>query len=129
MTRLRFSKILAFVRHGGGNEVMVLGDLVLTEDEVNPVMKRLVENGVEITAIHNHLLRASPSTLYMHVSGQGEPGKLATILAGALGASRTALMSLLETAAVAGLYTRGEVGRWRGPFGDLNHAIVIAAFA
>ena len=80
---------LAFVRHGGGNEVMVMGDLVLTEDEVNPVMKRLVENGVEITAIHNHLLRASPSTLYMHVSGQGEPGKLATILAGALGASRT----------------------------------------
>ena len=80
---------LAFVRHGGGNEVMVMGDLVLTEDEVSPVMRRLVENGVEITAIHNHLLRASPSTLYMHVSGQGEPGKLATVLAGALGASRT----------------------------------------
>ena len=80
---------LAFVRHGGGNEVMVMGDLVLTEDEVSPVMKRLVENGIEITAIHNHLLRASPSTLYMHVSGHGEPGKLATVLAGALGASRT----------------------------------------
>ncbi|PZP68420.1 DUF1259 domain-containing protein [Methylorubrum populi] len=80
---------LAFVKHGGGNEVMVMGDLVLTEDEVNPVMKRLVENGVEITAIHNHLLRASPSTLYMHVSGQGEPGKLAETLRQALGASRT----------------------------------------
>ena len=52
---------LAFVRHGSGDEVMVMGDLVLTEDEVSPVMKRLVENGVEITAIHNHLLRASPS--------------------------------------------------------------------
>ncbi|MEG9524952.1 MAG: DUF1259 domain-containing protein [Hyphomicrobiales bacterium] len=80
---------LAFVRHGGGDEVMVMGDLVLTEDEVNPVMKRLVENGVEITAIHNHLLRASPSTLYMHVSGHGEPGKLAETLRQALGASRT----------------------------------------
>ncbi|MEG9525384.1 MAG: DUF1259 domain-containing protein [Hyphomicrobiales bacterium] len=80
---------LAFVRHGGGNEVMVMGDLVLTEDEVNPVMKRLVESGVEITAIHNHLLRASPSTLYMHVSGHGEPGKLAETLRQALGASRT----------------------------------------
>ena len=82
---------LAFMRHGGGTEVMVMGDLVLTEDEVNTVMKRLVENGVEITAIHNHLLRASPSTLYMHVSGHGEPDKLATVLAGALGASRTPL--------------------------------------
>ena len=80
---------LAFVRHGGGDEVMVMGDVVLTEDEVNPVMKRLVENGVEITAIHNHLLRASPSTLYMHVSGHGEPGKLATTLREALGASKT----------------------------------------
>ncbi len=80
---------LAFVRHGGGNEVMVMGDLVLTDDEVSPVMKRLVENGVEITAIHNHLLRASPSTLYMHVSGHGEPGKLAETLRQALGASRT----------------------------------------
>ncbi|WP_414468225.1 DUF1259 domain-containing protein [Methylobacterium currus] len=73
----------------GENQVMVMGDLVLTEDEVNPVMARLLEGGVEITALHNHLLRASPSTLYMHVSGHGEPGKLATTLMGALGASRT----------------------------------------
>jgi biotin operon repressor len=73
----------------GGNDVMVMGDLVLTEDEVNRVMKRLIENGVEITAIHNHLLRASPSTLYMHVSGHGDPQKLATTLREALGASRT----------------------------------------
>ncbi|MDQ0547485.1 biotin operon repressor [Methylobacterium brachiatum] len=79
---------LAFTKTGD-NEVMVMGDLVLTEDEVNPVMKRLVEGGVEITALHNHLLRASPSTLYMHVSGHGEPGKLSTTLMGALGASRT----------------------------------------
>ena len=73
----------------GENQVMVMGDLVLTEDEVNPVMTRLLEGGVEITALHNHLLRSSPSTLYMHVSGHGEPGKLAATLMGALGASRT----------------------------------------
>ncbi|GJD66540.1 hypothetical protein MPEAHAMD_6738 [Methylobacterium frigidaeris] len=73
----------------GENQVMVMGDLVLTEDEVNPVMACLHEGGVEITALHNHLLRASPSTLYMHVSAHGEPGKLATTLMGALGASRT----------------------------------------
>ena len=73
----------------GEDKVMVMGDLVLTEDEVNPVMTRLLEGGVEITALHNHLLRASPSTLYMHVSGHGAPDKLAATLMGALGASRT----------------------------------------
>jgi hypothetical protein len=73
----------------GKDKVMVMGDLVLTEDEVSPVMARLLEGGVEITALHNHLLRASPSTLYMHVSGHGEPSKLAATLMGALGASRT----------------------------------------
>jgi len=72
-----------------GNEVMVMGDLVLAEDEVNPVLKRLEDGGVEITALHNHLLRASPSTMYMHVHGHGAPSKLATTLREALGASRT----------------------------------------
>jgi hypothetical protein len=82
---------LAFVRHGGANEVMVMGDLVLTDDEINPVMKRLAEGGVEVTAIHNHLLRNQPHTMYMHVSGRGEPGKLAATLRDALGQSKTPL--------------------------------------
>ena len=55
---------LSFVRHGGGDQAMVMGDLVLTDDEVNPVMKRLVEGGIEITALHNHLLRNTPHTMY-----------------------------------------------------------------
>jgi len=80
---------LAFMRHGGGDEVMVMGDLMLTDEEVNPVMKRLVEGGLEITALHNHLLRNTPHTMYMHVGGHGDPGKLATTLRDALGASKT----------------------------------------
>ena len=72
-----------------GNEVMVMGDLVLTADEVNPVLKRLEDGSVEVTALHNHLLRASPATMYMHVHGQGSPTKLATTLREALGASKT----------------------------------------
>ena len=63
-----------------GNEAMVMGDLVLTEDEVNPVMKKLLESGLEITALHNHLLRSEPATMYMHVAGHGEPVKLAAAL-------------------------------------------------
>ena len=56
--------------HGGA---MVMGDLVLLESEINPVMLKLIEGGLEITAVHNHLLRASPATFYMHVAGHGDP--------------------------------------------------------
>jgi hypothetical protein len=72
-----------------GNEVMVMGDLVLTQEEINPVLTRLEQGGVEITALHNHLLRSSPATMYMHVHGHGEPSKLAATLREALNASKT----------------------------------------
>jgi len=80
---------LAF--QGKGDMTMVMGDLVLTEDEVGPVMKKLVESGIEITALHNHLLRAQPSTLYMHVLGHGDPAKLAAALHDGLALSKTPL--------------------------------------
>src|ERR1700758_5128345 len=50
-----------------GNATMVMGDLVLTESEINPVMAKLLSEGIEVTAVHNHLLRASPATFYMHI--------------------------------------------------------------
>ena len=72
-----------------GQDVMVMGDLVLTDEEVNPVMKRLGEGGIDITALHNHLLRGTPTTMYMHVHGHGDTTKLATTLREALGQSKT----------------------------------------
>jgi hypothetical protein len=72
-----------------GEDAMVMGDLVLTQDEVNPVMKRLAEGGIEITALHNHLLRANPATMYMYVDGRGDPVKLAGALHAALALSKT----------------------------------------
>jgi hypothetical protein len=74
--------------HGGA---MAMGDLVLLESEINPVMAKLIEGGLDITAVHNHLLRASPATFYMHVGGHGDPVKLAAAIHGALGASKTPL--------------------------------------
>jgi uncharacterized protein DUF1259 len=74
--------------HGGA---MAMGDLVLLESEVNPVMLKLIEGGLEITAVHNHLLRASPPTFYMHVGGHGDPAKMAAVIRDALGASKTPL--------------------------------------
>src|SRR5213595_3834194 len=56
-------------------EAMVMGDLVLLETEINPVMAKLIEGGIEITAVHNHLLRANPETFYMHIGGHGDPVK------------------------------------------------------
>jgi hypothetical protein len=74
-----------------GEEGMVMGDLVLTMDEVNPVMSKLTAGGIEITALHNHLLRNRPFTMYMHVQGNGDPVKLAAALHTALAESKTPL--------------------------------------
>ncbi len=74
-----------------GNGAMFMGDLVLTENEISPVMKRLIDDGVEITAIHNHLLRTTPAVFYMHVGGQGDPVKLAQTLHAGLALSQTPL--------------------------------------
>jgi hypothetical protein len=65
-------------------EAMVMGDLVLLETEVTPVMTKLLTSGLDITAIHNHILRASPATFYMHVGGHGDPEKMASAIREAL---------------------------------------------
>src|SRR3982751_5041953 len=77
--------------HEHGPQLMVMGDLVLLEKEVAPVMHRLVEGDIEVTALHNHLLRAEPATMYLHVGGRGDAAKLATALRTALKESATPL--------------------------------------
>jgi hypothetical protein len=74
-----------------GDDVMIMGDLVLTHDEVNPVMTRLLAAGFSITALHNHLLRSVPATMYMHVDAHGDAVKLAQGLHDALALSHTPL--------------------------------------
>jgi Domain of Unknown Function (DUF1259) len=72
-----------------GDSAMVMGDLVMAENEINPVMSKLLADGIAVTAVHNHLLRAQPVTFYMHVAGQGDAVTLAAALHDALGASKT----------------------------------------
>jgi hypothetical protein len=74
-----------------GEDAMVMGDLVLTEGEINPVMSKVLASGLAVTALHNHLLRSQPATFYMHVEGHGDPAKLASVLHDALAASHTPL--------------------------------------
>jgi hypothetical protein len=73
------------------SETMIMGDLVLLDSEVNPVMAKLLQGGIEITALHNHLLRANPATYYLHVGGHGDPVKMATAIHAALSESKTPL--------------------------------------
>lgn len=78
---------LGFEPMAGG--ALVMGDLVLTEPEIEPVMTKLLASGIEVTALHNHLLRANPATYYMHVHGHGDAVALATAIRAALGESKT----------------------------------------
>ena len=72
-----------------GDKAMMMGDLVLTETEINPVMSKLLSEGLQVTALHNHLLRANPPTFYMHVAGTGDPAQLARLVRIALEDSKT----------------------------------------
>jgi hypothetical protein len=85
------------------SEAMVMGDLVLLETEINPVMAKLVEGGLEIAAVHNHLLRANPATFYMHVGSHGDPVKMATAIHDALAASKTPLTAPTAAAPTAAI--------------------------
>src|SRR6478672_3905546 len=75
-TPFGFGGWLAMTKGTGGHDVM-MGDLVLLEDEVNPVMSALLENGLDVTALHNHFFFESPRVFYMHVHGHGTAADLA----------------------------------------------------
>src|SRR5436305_5482368 len=63
-----------------GDHAMVMGDQVLLEDQVNPVMSVALENGLEVTALHNHFFWDSPKVMFMHIGGMGEEEKLASAI-------------------------------------------------
>jgi len=70
---------------------MVMGDLVLLHEEVNPVLSHVLRSGLTITALHNHLLRSAPGTMYMHIHGHGDPARMAAAIRSALELTRTPL--------------------------------------
>lgn len=84
---LAFTSWVAFNQLG--NQSMLMGDLVLLESEVGPVMSSLFENGIEVTALHNHLLYESPRIMYLHIKGEGNSIKLAQSIRNALSLTTT----------------------------------------
>lgn len=83
-TPFGFGGWVALTKGDAGAEVL-MGDLVLTEDEVNPVMSALLDNGLDVTALHNHFFHEQPRVFFMHVHGRGTAADLARRLAPALG--------------------------------------------
>jgi len=82
---------------GPGQDAMVMGDLVLTEDEVSPVMLALQENGLNVTAVHNHVLHEVPRVMYMHIAGHGDAVKLAAAMKQVIALTKTPAPSPAQT--------------------------------
>src|SRR5215469_742002 len=113
---------LAFKRMG--SDAVVMGDLVLTESEVEPVMAKLQEEGVEQTAVHNHLLNETPRVMYMHVAGHGDAVKLATALKDALALTKTPSASPAPPAQQQNLgFDTAQVDKALGHQGKNNNGI------
>src|SRR5215207_1027124 len=113
----------AFKQIGRGQS-MAMGDLVLTEDEVGPVMRALQTGGVEQSAIHNHVLMESPRVMYVHFSAHGDAAKIARALRSALGESKTPMTTPAAPAAAsaADLDTAG-IARELGIAGKLSGVV------
>jgi len=104
---------------------MVMGDLVLLEDEVAPVMGKLQDGKIEISALHNHVLNESPRVMYMHISGHGDAVKLAQAIHDALVLSRTPLAAtaaLSQPAAQIDLDTK-QIDQIMGRDGKINSGV------
>src|SRR5438874_1795490 len=87
-------------------QTVVMGDLVLTEDEVTPVMDKLTAGGIEITGLHNHLQHESPRVMYMHIHGRGEAAPLAKAIHDALAETKTPPAGPPAAAAELGIDTK-----------------------
>jgi len=109
---------------GMGSQAMVMGDLVLLETEIKPVMTKLVDSGFDITAVHNHLLRANPPTFYMHVGGSGDPAKMAAAVRAALSESKTPLAPSSPPAAAPAIdLDTGQLDQIIGVKGQANGGV------
>lgn len=108
-----------------GSDAMVMGDLVLSEDEVEPVMLKLQQGGIEQTALHNHVLHESPRVMYMHVAGRGDAVKLAQTLRDALALTATPKAAAPPAVPAASLELDADaLGKALGYKGTVNGGVL-----
>jgi len=127
-TPFGFGGWLAMTKGSGGMDVM-MGDLVLQEDEVNPVMSALLDNGLDVTAIHNHFFFESPRIFFMHVHGHGKAADLATKtkpavdLIGKIPAQHQSSVSGGTSNIAAGQIDTAKIAKIAGHEGEQNGAV------
>jgi hypothetical protein len=124
-TPFGFGGWVAMTKGTGGMDVM-MGDLVLTQDEVNPVMSALLDNGLEVTALHNHFFWDEPRMFYMHVHGHGKPADLARKLKPAvdlIGKNSTRLAAAPSTPAATTTMDTAKIAQIVGTPGEQSGAV------
>jgi len=126
-TPFGFGGWVAMTKGTGGMDVM-MGDLVLTQDEVNPVMSALLDNGIDVTALHNHFLWDEPRMYYMHVHAHGKPADLARKVKPALdligkGAGRPAAAPAAAAAAPGTTIDTAKLAQIVGTQGEQTGAV------
>jgi hypothetical protein len=126
-TPFGFGGWVAMTKGTGGMDVM-MGDLVLLQDEVNPVMAALLDNGLEVTALHNHFFWDEPRMFYMHVHGHGTPADLAHKVKPALdligkGTSRPASAPAAPAATAASTLDAAKIAQIVGTQGEQTGAV------
>ena len=105
------------------NQAMAMGDLVVAENEVGPVMQSLQAGGVEQTALHNHVLGESPHVMYMHILAHGDPSKIARAIHDALGKTGTPLTAAPASSAASIDIDTAAIGRTLGVAGRVNGGV------
>jgi hypothetical protein len=126
-TPFGFGGWVAMTKGTGGIDIM-MGDLVLTQDEINPVMSALLDNGIDVTALHNHFLWDEPRMYFMHVHAHGQAADLARKVKPALdligkGASRPSATPASPAAAPATTMDTAKLAQIVGTQGELNGAV------
>ena len=112
------------VKGVGAADGMVMGDLVLAEDEIGPVMRKLEDGGINVTALHNHLEMETPRVMYMHIGAHGDPAKLASTLRDALVLTKTPLGTPASSSDAAPLdLDTAAIARVLGATGKVNGGV------
>jgi hypothetical protein len=121
-TPFGFGGWVAFTKGTNAEDVM-MGDLVLTQDEVNPVMSALLDHGIDVTALHNHFFWEEPRVFYMHVHGHGTAADLAARLKPALDMIGKSAAPAAPAPAAAGTLDTAKIAQIVGRPGDLMGAV------
>ena len=109
---------------GTPENAMVMGDLVLAESEVEAVLAKLQEGGIEVTALHNHLLRESPRVMYMHIGGQGSAVRLAQAVHAAVKLTATPEAASAAPAAAGPGLDQARIESALGRSGKMNGVVL-----